>query len=292
VNGEINPAEWDFSELSESEVLACYHYEFARETPDLVQRIADLRGATSPNRFEELIELTHRFHCGSCQFFLWYPEWPQTPYLAIDKRIRLRRIAILNRKPNDEELALKLRILPAATYLGIPGTVGANRKETKVEIVIRPEFTHADLQNAFAALLRMDFPEQGKASGKRFKAQGRAGGLAPKKQALKQLGIWRLLNKQTAAQTLSFLEKAKPSLPVPQESVLYRCRGKAQAVIAEFKAHTLPGLSKGSYIDLVVSWMRDPDYQNRIVDALSNSQDIDRGIVLESIERIRATAKR
>jgi hypothetical protein len=292
VNREINPAEWDFCELSEPEVLACYHYEFARETPELVQKVAELRGATGRDRFEELIEFTHRFHCGSCQFFLWYPEWPQTPYLDVNERVRLRRIGILNRKPNDEELASKLRVLPAATYLDSSDTAWASLEETKVEIVIRPEFTHADLLNAFAALLRMDFPKQGKGSGRRLRPQGRSGGLAPKRQALKQLGIWRLLKEQTAAQTLRFLEKAKPSLPVPAESVLNRDRGKARAALANFRAHTLPGLNKGSYIDLLVSWMRDPDYQNRIVEALCKSQDVDRSIVLESIERVRATAKR
>src|ERR1700730_3756197 len=84
-------SEWDFRNVQDSEVVACYHYEFAREVPALVDRAKESYKETPMfNSFESILELNRQFPSfssyglGNYRFFLWYPEWARTPYLDID----------------------------------------------------------------------------------------------------------------------------------------------------------------------------------------------------------------
>jgi hypothetical protein len=244
-------SEWDFRNVQDSEVIACFHYEFAREVPELVARTEKLRGTSEIRSFERILELNRQFGSfssyvlGNYRFFLWYPEWPQTPYLKIDETTRRARIKILTHrhKPSDKELVGRLRPLPPPTYL--EGAVGskaegwAKADGTKIEIVIRPWFTRDELKEAFAALLRVDFPQHGKASGNRSRPQGRAGGLAPYRQDLQALGIHRLLNKMKAREVLTFFESVKDPLHLSEESALRRLRVQARKAITKFESNAL-----------------------------------------------------
>jgi hypothetical protein len=301
VKEKLDRCDWYLNGIPKSEIVACYHYEFARQIPELMSRVAELRGTSSHDRFEDFFKLTHQFHCGGCGFFLWYPEWPETPYLAIDKATRQRRVRILTQKPSNEELALKLRPVPAPNYLEVADWASAKINQRRIEIVIRPGLTHAELRKAFAALLNLDFPEQGKGSGKRLRPQGRAGGHAPRRQALEALGIYRLIEKQTVEQASNVLQKTHHPLRCSEQSALSRIRGRAQKAIAKFKADTLPQLSKGSYVDLVVRWMRERDVIMRtlaVVDpalnerALASAQETEkRHVIGEAIAHARATSR-
>jgi hypothetical protein len=101
--------------------------------------------------------------------------------------------------------------------------------------MIWPWLTHDELKQSFAALLKLDFPEQGKASGKRRRPAGRAGGVAPHKQVLKALGIYRLLKEHKAGEVLAFLEKQEHPLRHSEESALNRLRAQAQKAIGKFE---------------------------------------------------------
>src|SRR5258708_25153309 len=242
----LNSAEWDFGNILDSEVIACYSYEFARESPALKIMVKEHRGDIGPVSFESVLELNRRYGSfnfdalRSYRFFLWYPEWPQKPYLHIQEKTRRDRIEILTRTLSDPELAARLRPIGRPIYL--PEKLSAeptNAQPSTIQIAIHPWLTHDELRKAFAALLKRDFPDQGKASGNHLRPQGRAGGLAPRKQALRALGIYRLLHTQTAGEALKFLEKMNHPLRLSDESALNRSRRPAEKAIKKFETDAL-----------------------------------------------------
>jgi hypothetical protein len=259
----ISRTEWDFRRVQDSAVVGCYYYEFAREvareTPEFVVKVERLQEVSAMTPEELLAEgeafAAHlssedilamlRPHLESTSAhvlenysFLRCSEWPRTPYLEIDKNFR---------KPSDEELAAKLRPPRPPIYLEPDVSSNANWPKadpSKIEIVIPPWMTHDEALEAFAALLRVDFPKQGKASGNRRNPQGRASGLATKRQDLKASGIHRLMNHYGhASQVLTFLESEKKP-PYHSTQALYRVRKDARETIAEFKSETIFHLDK------------------------------------------------
>ena len=248
---KLSAAEWDFRNVPEDEVTACYFYEFGREVPEVRARIKELRGTTSADQYEEFLKIVSGYYRGGCQFFLWYPEWPGKPYLQINKTIRERRIGLLgHNKLSDAELAAWLRPLPIPVYL--EGIDPSTMNQTKIEIVIRPWLTHDELKRGFATLLKLDFPIQGKAGGRRLKPQGRAGGLNPKKHALKALGVYRLRKNQSAREVLELLESTDSRQFPAEVSAVRRVQAKAKGVMASFKRDMLESLVEGGYVDIVV----------------------------------------
>ena len=115
---QLSASEWNFLHIPDQELTACYYYEFGREVSEVRARIEELRGDTSVDQFEELLKVSANYYRKGVQFFLWYPEWPDQPYLQTGKKIRKRRIGFLtNNKLSDSELAAWLRPLPAPLYL-------------------------------------------------------------------------------------------------------------------------------------------------------------------------------
>jgi hypothetical protein len=130
-------SEWDFRNVWDSEVIACYYYEFAREVrTKLVPKVEELRELSSPGSklLAKIEERTSNLsskdilemilpHLGSAEAhaldsysFLWFPEWPQMPYQET-KRHRRERVESTRRKPSDEQLAARLRPIPPSIYL-------------------------------------------------------------------------------------------------------------------------------------------------------------------------------
>jgi hypothetical protein len=255
---DVNPHEWDFRNIKDPEVAACHAYEFAREVQEVVDRIKELRDSSNPKDFESFLGISRELHLGHYSILLWYPEWPGTPYLSIDEKIRVRRIKILSRdkpsKPSNRELASRLRPLPSLPHTYLPKSplseaALAKLNQSRVEIVIRPEFTPTELTEALWALLKLDFPKQGKG-----RPQGRAAGTAPQRHALEALGIYRLLRRMNVGQARTFLKEKKGQQI--SERALYRFRADAQDKITKFERNALSGLAEGGYVDLVVLWVR------------------------------------
>jgi hypothetical protein len=247
-------ADWDFktyvASSSQKEISVCYHYEFAREVPSICEGIEKFR--SFPRRLfgtdvmRGLFGDDWNFNASLSdhpilvapehpEFFLNYPEWPLTPYFAIDPAIRERRLRVLiPDETNDEDLAKRLQ---APVGLENPNIW----PEVKLSIPIF--YTHQQLVDAFGAYLRLHFPLQGK-SGKKSdrkvkfgNAQGGAAEARTQRNALRVLGVYRLRKRMKAAQVLELFEKTyQGQQPYSDESALNRAKALATKHLARFEA--------------------------------------------------------
>ena len=86
-------AEWDFSNCPPSEIYTCWFYEYARESELLKERVLQWRSEAKGNKIEDFLQLTggqpdswfHPFHQ---EAYPYLPEWPKTPYLAVEQKDR------------------------------------------------------------------------------------------------------------------------------------------------------------------------------------------------------------
>jgi hypothetical protein len=253
-------SEWDFSKVQDSEVIACYDYEFARENARLLpsffaKPIEVIRRTFRISSFEDFVKrrsiffTLHRY-----QFFLGYPEWPGTPYLDIEKETRHARSKALGlREPSREELVNRLRPLPRAIYLPENRSAEselAARDGKKVEIFLRPEFTRRELEEAFNALLDAEIPQEQRVRRKHLKPQGRAGRSAPQKQALRELGVYRLRRHLSAKEIKGIVKNVSNEQLYFNDTSVYRASASARKRLAHFGAQTLL-----DYNDWVSNWL-------------------------------------
>jgi hypothetical protein len=94
---QVPRAEWDFRSCPNDELFECRAYEYARETPAIVEDVRSLRKRVTP-LFEELVKaLRDRIdQTARVMGLFWYcPEFPDTPYLTIPSNERRRRIDAL-----------------------------------------------------------------------------------------------------------------------------------------------------------------------------------------------------
>jgi hypothetical protein len=235
--------EWDFGRLldglSADEIKVCYHYEYARELPLIREQITAIRNffeASIGNAMRSLLgeewslDTLTREHpilmpVGIDVFFLNYPEWPETPYLGIEQKVRVARIkSLIEDETSDEALAKRLQ-----------SPLGIENPEIwpEIKLVIPMYYTHQQLLDAFAAYLRIHFSGQGKAGAKRrreFKVgnpQGGATEIRNQRAALGALGVYRLRRERTAAEVLAFLEAEKGKPLYHEESAVNRAKQRA-----------------------------------------------------------------
>ena len=83
---ELSPAEWDFEALN-LHIEEAAAYEFARECPGVIEAVRTWRKQWSEEHLGALIML--RISLGILPLF---PEFPDQPWLAIDLRIRSKRV--------------------------------------------------------------------------------------------------------------------------------------------------------------------------------------------------------
>jgi hypothetical protein len=93
----LSSDEWDFSEISKTEIWICWHYEFAREAVRIDSRL--LRPTSewrtgAPESFQERFEYLKQHPLISIGgwFGLLSPEWPDRTYLSIEPDERMLRI--------------------------------------------------------------------------------------------------------------------------------------------------------------------------------------------------------
>ena len=90
----------NYDHLPAEECLACYNYEITRNTP-LVDFISKKFPDRSKQTFNNLIDLHKKARkqpgtsmpVWPARFFLFWPEWPEKPYLSIPTTERKRRLA-------------------------------------------------------------------------------------------------------------------------------------------------------------------------------------------------------
>lgn len=100
---EVLPSEeWDFREISKSEIWICWHYEFAREAIRMDARL--LRPTTewragAPESFQERLKYLrqHPFISIGGWLGLLSPEWPDRSYLFLEADERIGRIEQLRK---------------------------------------------------------------------------------------------------------------------------------------------------------------------------------------------------
>ena len=172
-------------------------------------------------------------------FFLNYPEWPDTPYLAINPAVRTKRIkALLPDETTDEALAQRLQ-----PPLGLENP----NIWPEIKLVLPIYYTHQQLTDAFAAYLRLHFPAQGKA-GKQLRgqlrvgnAQGGATEIRTQRNALRALGVYRLRKAGIKAAEIEELMKSAKGRPLyHSESALNRAKALAREHIARLEKFAPP----------------------------------------------------
>jgi hypothetical protein len=77
-----NLAHWSFDACPEEELLTCWHYEYLRDCPSVIDRVLEWR-KRAEGRSEELLETY-----GSHPYERIITEWPRLPYLEIGPKIR------------------------------------------------------------------------------------------------------------------------------------------------------------------------------------------------------------
>jgi len=86
--------EWDFDACPTEELSTCWQYERQRETGESRKAVLDFRKKFGLHTFEDLRgELQSRM--GWVCAYECFPEWPRTPFLAIDSKERKRRLKLL-----------------------------------------------------------------------------------------------------------------------------------------------------------------------------------------------------
>lgn len=93
--------EWDFAPCPDSELRACYWWEFCREIPsewsDIAAKITQWRRKHRGNRFDDWVPQLQSLDPRvkpppfSWELFVYCPEWPVQPYLAVPADERKRR---------------------------------------------------------------------------------------------------------------------------------------------------------------------------------------------------------
>jgi hypothetical protein len=193
------------------------------------------------------------------QVLVLYPEWPDTPYLKIDLDERLRRLGALSIPTTEAD-----RLSQFADLLN-PLNFSTGEKSF-VEIAIPKNLNHEELSKAFAALLKVDFPAQGKGKKRRGKSpyakqQGRGSERACIGDDLNALAAYRLrrIAKLPRSQVISLIKHPDSGDPVYSEEKqldkpLRRIPGRIQKFWEEAMANLTPleplGLSQPDFDSL------------------------------------------
>src|SRR5262249_31580836 len=95
------------------------------------------------------------FQFPASRVLVLYPEWPNIPYLDIDRAERLRRVKEFSVPMTKEDRLASLAYLldPTNPWVG---------EKSVAEIGIPRSLSHEVLNLAFAAKLKLEFPSQGK----------------------------------------------------------------------------------------------------------------------------------
>lgn len=88
---DIPREEWDFSKCPKDQIEGCHFYEFTRESNDRRREVERFRRAFPIATFDEYMR---RFACdelGALSLVEVFPEFPNTPFMAIPVKERIRR---------------------------------------------------------------------------------------------------------------------------------------------------------------------------------------------------------
>src|SRR5258708_19258633 len=221
--------DWAFSSLEEAENETCRNYELSRaavyqarirkrqlgithndEDACLEGRVIAIRRAWQLTGFTTTVrENPIWFGHPVCRVLVLYPEWPNVSYLKIDPGERMRRIRELLIPPTEADRLSQLEYL--LNHLNT--TTG--EKQIR-EIAVPKNLTHEELLKAFAAFLKVNFPDQGKGTKQHGKSpytkqQGRGSEQASVVDDLNALAAYRLckIAKLPRAQVISLIRYRK-----------------------------------------------------------------------------------
>jgi hypothetical protein len=153
----------------------------------LETRVEAIRNAWQPTGFTSVPGNPNWFIFPASRVLVLYREWPNVPYLKIDRNDRLQRLAKLEHLDKERLVNLKHLLDPLNPAKGKNFTIR-----------ILKCLTHEELIEAFAALLETDFPGQGKSGRKKYgksvysRPQGRASDKARVTDDLNALAAYRL----------------------------------------------------------------------------------------------------
>jgi hypothetical protein len=145
----------DWSDLSDDLQQVYRHLGFDKP-PLLKDLVFQVRSALGLSAATFGITAEHKdlliFLVGGWEVLVSFPEWPKSPYLKINQRERLQRLEELKRptKPLTDQQLTRF-ISPDSPLQG-----------QKIELLIPDQFSYAECERAFKALLRERFPEKRK----------------------------------------------------------------------------------------------------------------------------------
>jgi hypothetical protein len=83
---------WCFDDCPKNELFACWHYEYLRDCPSVIDRVLEWR-----RDHKDYLDLTHtREYYLRDPYELFIPQWPQDPYLKIPLELRCLHRRIRN----------------------------------------------------------------------------------------------------------------------------------------------------------------------------------------------------
>jgi hypothetical protein len=221
--------EWAFSLLEEAENETARNYELSRaavylerirkqqlevarfdEDAWLEDRVVAIRRRWQLTGFTRTVrENPIWFSHPVCRVLVLNPEWPNVPYLKIDPSERLRRIRELSIPPTEADRLSQLESL----LNPLNPTTG---EKQIIKIAVPKNLTHEELLKAFAAYLKLNFPDQGKSKKQHGKSpyakqQGRGSEQASVVDDLNALAAYRLckIARLPRAQVISLIKYPK-----------------------------------------------------------------------------------
>ena len=239
--------DWNFSTCCDDEVQDCFDYEFARESQEAISYIERGRAPARGETFEDLFRLfweDRPQYVGEntpptlhARLFSACPEWPDKPYLSINRQERKRRLTVMGGTSTAHTINSDLSNLSGLGmvngYYELGGTIQSIEHEWQwyAGFEIDWRLSNEEMIKSFKDWLIDNRPLHIKPI-----KDGKVGAGSPQRQMrsdLKALGAFRLLRKHGTwlkAYNASF-DDAKKELLAHSPSAWTRAKQRAASLI-------------------------------------------------------------
>lgn len=100
VQSEVEEVEWNFSKCPKAQLLYCQMYEYGRSSPLILRQVARWRKAKFVRADQPLKSNRELETVRQMDFFRLFPEFPETPWLALDaEQVKSRLRSLPKRRP-------------------------------------------------------------------------------------------------------------------------------------------------------------------------------------------------
>jgi len=245
---KLEREDWDFSKCFDDEVQDCFDYEFARESKEAISYIERGRAPARRKTFENLFRLIWEDrpeYVGEktpptlpAGLFSFCPEWPDEPYLSINRQERKRRLKAMGGTSTADEIGRDLCKLSGLEmvrgYCELGGTIQSIKHEWQwyAGFEIDWRLSNEEMIRSFKDWLNDNRPSHIKPI-----KDSKVGAGSPQRRMradLKALGAFRLMRKHGTwlkAHNASFDDVTKKGLLAYSPSAWTRAKQRAASLI-------------------------------------------------------------